>query len=428
MSFNNNSNHSKTVGEIFKVLGGGTPKTSNPDFWNGHIPWITSADLDDDFGATPRKRISKEAIQASATNLVPAGSIIVATRVGLGKLAIAPTDICFSQDCQGLIVDQKICCSKFAALQLKLRVQNFQHISRGTTISGVTKKQLLEVPFDLPPLNEQRRIVAEIEKQFTRLDAGVPTESELARAEGRDYESAKVLLQRILTERREKWNGRGKYKEPAAPDVANLPELPEGWVWANLDAIAEVKGGITKDSKRNHTPSSRLVPYLRVANVQRGYIDLSEVKEIEADEEIIKVLSLQRGDILFNEGGDRDKLGRGWVWNEEIPECIHQNHVFRARVFAQAVNPKFVSWYGNTFGQQFFFDEGKHTTNLASISMTKLKGLPIPLPSFAEQERIVAEIERRLSMVDELEATITANLQRALRLRKGILEQAFNSQ
>jgi type I restriction enzyme S subunit len=181
-----------------------------------------------------------------------------------------------------------------------------------------------------------------------------------------------VLLQRILTERRAKWNGRGKYSEPAPASTRELPELPEGWVWATLDIIAEVKGGITKDAKRKHLSPARLIPYLRVANVQRGYIDLSEIKEIEATEDIIKELALKPGDILFNEGGDRDKLGRGWVWNGELPECIHQNHVFRARAFAQDMNPKLVSWYGNTFGQQFFFDEGKHTTNLASINMTKL--------------------------------------------------------
>lgn len=165
-----------------------------------------------------------------------------------------------------------------------------------------------------------------------------------------------------------------------------------------------------------------------MANVQRGYLDLSEVKEIVTTEDEIQTLALQPGDILFNEGGDRDKLGRGWVWNGELPACIHQNHVFRARSYASGLNSKYVSWYANTFGQKFFFDEGKHTTNLASISMSKLKGLPVPIPPPVEQTRIVAEVERRLSVVEELESVVSANLQRATRLRQSILQEAFTGE
>ena len=313
--------------------------------------------------------------------------------------------------------------------------------------------EIKSIAIPLPPLDEQQRIVTEIEKQFTRLETGVaslkrvqaalkryrasvlkaacegrlvPTEAELARRESRAYEPATTLLARIATQRRKSWNGRRSYKEPTSPLLGGLCTLPDGWSWSTLDALAEVKGGVTKDRKRKHTTPARVVPYLRVANVQRGYLDLSEVKEIEASEADIQELALRPGDILFNEGGDRDKLGRGWVWNDHLAECIHQNHVFRARPFDEALNPKLVSWYANTFGQKFFFDEGKHTTNLASISMSKLKGLPIPIPPPAEQHRIVAEVERRLSVIEEMEAVVAANLQRAPRLRQSILHRAFS--
>jgi type I restriction enzyme S subunit len=162
-----------------------------------------------------------------------------------------------------------------------------------------------------------------------------------------------------------------------------------------------------------------------VANVQRGYLDLKEVKEIVTTEDEIQELALKPGDILFNEGGDRDKLGRGWVWNGELPECIHQNHVFRARPYVKELNPKLISWYANTFGQQFFFDEGKHTTNLASISMTKLKGLPVAIPPLAEQARIVVEVERRLSVLEKLNAVASASVKRSTRLKQSILQDAF---
>src|SRR5207249_7447078 len=103
----------------------------------------------------------------------------------------------------------------------------------------------------------------------------------------------------------------------------------------------------------------------------------------------------------------------GWIWSGELPECIHQNHVFRARLPSSALDPKFISWYANSFGQQFFFAEGKHTTNLASISMTRLKRLPIPIPPTAEQRRVVDEVERTFSVMEELETATIADLQRA---------------
>jgi restriction endonuclease S subunit len=323
----------------------------------------------------------------------------------------------------------------------------------GSTFEAVSGETLRSHEIPVAPLEEQRAIVAEIEKQFTRLDAGVaalrrmqanlkryrasvlkaacegklvPTEAELARKEGRTYETGEQLLQRILVERRKNWKGRGKYIEPSAPESTGLMPLPDGWVWTTLGSVTSIQGGIAKDQKRKHDAPARFVPYLRVANVQRGYLDLSEIKELSVTEAEVEELRLVPGDLLFNEGGDRDKLGRGWIWNGEIPECIHQNHVFRARLMKDSLHPKFVSWYANSFGQKFFFDEGKHTTNLASISMSKLRALPLPIPPPAEQARIIAEVERRLSVVDELDRTVSANLRRAIGLRKSVLQRAFS--
>ena len=124
--------------------------------------------------------------------------------------------------------------------------------------------------------------------------------------------------------------------------------------------------------------------------------------------------------------GYRDKLGRGWVWKGEVEECIHQNHVFRARLLPGGVMPEIVSWWGNSFGQDFFSRFGKQTTNLASINLAVLSQFPIPIPPLAEQRRIVAEVERRLSVARQAEAAVEASLARAERLRQSILKQAFS--
>ena len=324
----------------------------------------------------------------------------------------------------------------------------------GGSLMRVKASTVEDLPLPLPNVDEQRRIVAEIERQFSRLDeavanlkrvkanlkrceAGVlkaavegrlvPTEAEVALREGRSYESGIQLLDRVLQERRRTWIGKGTYSNPERPEVRRLPPLPEGWAWARLEAVAALKGGITVDKKRRD-PTARPVAYLRVANVQRGYLDLEEVKQIEAPQADIDELRLRPGDILFNEGGDRDKLGRGWIWESQIAECIHQNHVFRARPFLPDVSGKLVSWWGNTFGKDYFLREGKQTTNLASINMTKLSAFPVPLPPQAEQQRIVAEVDRRLSIVREVEAEVDANLKRAQALRQAVLARAFSDE
>lgn len=327
-----------------------------------------------------------------------------------------------------------------------------------------------EIQLPLAPSGEQRRIVAEIEKQFTRLDAAVAalkrvqanlkryrasvlkaacegrlvlTEAELAGAEGKTFETGDQLLARTIRRGRERWEAeqlarmvalnrrpendrwKARYRKASGPDPLSLPAVPAGWAWASLGQIAELQGGITKGQRRQSVESVRRVPYLRVANVQRGFLDLTEIKEIEATENEISQLLLKSGDVLFNEGGDRDKLGRGWIWDGQIPECIHQNHVFRARPLVDEIQPRFLSWYGNTLGQRYFLAQGKQTTNLASINLTKLSALPVPLPPPGEQRRIVMEVDRRFSLLDSVELATRLSLERANRLRQAILRQAF---
>ena len=182
-------------------------------------------------------------------------------------------------------------------------------VQSGATRQALTKDKILNLAVPVPPIATQHQIVAEIEKQFSRLDETVanlkrvkanlkryraavlkaavegrlvPTEADLARCEGRKYETGAQLLARILAERRAVWEKQAspgrkkKYVEPQPPDTSTLPELPEGWAWTRLDAIASLKGGITVDKNRKDA-TARFVPYLRVANVQRGYLDLSEV-------------------------------------------------------------------------------------------------------------------------------------------------------
>lgn len=201
--------------------------------------------------------------------------------------------------------------------------------------------------------------------------------------------------------------------------------LPPGWRRILLRDLGEIVGGLTKGKKRRPDDVLQPVPYLRVANVQRGWLDLGEVKLIDATAAEVSALQLRHGDVLFNEGGDRDKLGRGAIWRDELPLCIHQNHVFRLRV-REGADPQFVSAYGNSSeAQQYFLGSGKQTTNLASINISTLGALPVYLPPLNEQRRIVAKLEAlqaRSRRAREALDTVPALLEK---LRQSILAAAF---
>jgi len=160
----------------------------------------------------------------------------------------------------------------------------------------------------------------------------------------------------------------------------------------------------------------REVPYIRVANVQAGRLDLSEVKETKASENEIEAFALRPGDILLTEGGDFDKLGRGCLWMGEVEPCIHQNHVFRVRPDPGRLNSHFFTQYlQSAAAKQYFLRCAKRTTNLASINLTQLKKLPVPLVSLAEQERFSQEVDEVLKCVEidgrETSARLVASLQ-----------------
>ena len=428
-----------TVEILCEIVGGGTPSTQKKEYWDGDIPWISSADIHGLKDIRPRKSINEQSISASATNLVPRGSIIVVTRVGLGKVALVPEPLCFSQDSHGLVFDDSETYSVYLAYYLSQAVQRFRHEGRGTTINGVTKGQLRDLLVLLPPLLEQHRIVAEVEKQFTRLDASVavlkraranlkryrasvlkgacegklvPTEAELSQAEGRDYEPAAALLERIHAERRAHWESqekrRGKYKEPGAPDTSDLPELPEGWVWAASASLTHNFDGLRVPVRAEDRASRQgQYPYYGAS----GIID--EVNDYLFDGTFLLIaedganLLARATPIAFM------ATGRFWVNNHA--------HVVKA---VGELSLNYLGIYMNSV------DLHRYVTGTAQPKLTQaaLNRLPTPLPPLPEQQRIVAEVERRLSVIQQAEDTVEASLKRAERLRQSILKQAFSGQ
>lgn len=349
-----------------------------------------------------------------------------------------------------IVPDERRLRLRFLGYLLPAYLELINRHTSSVTVKHLSSRTLQALPLPVPSVEVQDAIVARIDDLFADIDDG---ELALARtrvdletyrkallkaavlgeltAEWRlanpPIETGHDLLSRILADHRAFWEATPKgqkkrYSEPASPSVHELPALPDGWTWATLQQIAFISGGAAVDQKRK--PREPLeVPYLRVANVQRGRLDLGVIKTITIEASSLNGLRLRDGDLLLNEGGDRDKVGRGWVWRSELPVCVHQNHVFKARPATAIVRSELVSAYLNEMGRGFFIDESKQTTNLASISLTKVSLAPVPIPPAAEAAVILDRIrEYHPSILDD---TIETAAQASVDLRQSILAAAF---
>jgi len=342
-----------------------------------------------------------------------------------------------------------------AYLGYLVETMRVQHLVTDGHVGSTNQQELprsfvedLLVP--LPPLAEQRRIVARIDTLYAEIAEGeaalaaarkgldnfrrallkAAVTGELTkdwRADNPVTETGHHVLTRIAKHRASEGAQKARARRATGTkplDNSALPELPEGWAWASLGEIGEIVGGATVDKKRKPTDPVT-VPYLRVANVQRGHVDLSKVKSITVERASAEKLRLIAGDLLLNEGGDRDKIGRGWVWDGTVPDMIHQNHVFRVRLHGDSSNPFFVSHYANEMGRRFFIEGGKQTTNLASISLSKVSMLPVPIPPPAEAAEILRRVSDALAAAADVLAVFDAEAADAARLKQSILKAAF---
>lgn len=164
-----------------------------------------------------------------------------------------------------------------------------------------------------------------------------------------------------------------------------------------LEDVAKIQTGVAKNSKLAGDMIE--VPYLRVANVQDGYLDLTEVKTLQLEQSRLERFMLQDEDVLVNEGGDFDKLGRGFIWRNQISPCVHQNHVFVVRTKQSKLLPMFFNYLsGSQHGKQYYLGCAKQTTNLASLNSSQLRKFPVILPS-VEEQKIICEIIGSIDIV-----------------------------
>lgn len=266
-------------------------------------------------------------------------------------------------------------------------------ISEGSTNrSRIDPEQFLDIEVELPPLDEQRRIV----KAVAVAEQAVAAHERYASAAFTALRAAREAL--LFTE-------------------GDWEDLPPGWELRRLDEVADIRAGITKGRKVQRPLTE--VPFIRAANVQDGFLDLSEVKTLAVTAAERERFRVQADDILMIEGGNAEHVGRGWLW-EGQEEAVCQNHVFRVRVTTGAVIPRFLAYaIGASPARAYCYDAAKKTTNLASISKSQISELAVPVPPVSVQ----ADVVRKLDALRRVGVAELRHARRLTRFRAALIEE-----
>lgn len=335
----------------------------------------------------------------------------------LGHVAELTVPAVTNQAILGLTFNKKVI-PRYAFWQLKAIQPYVVETASSNTQDNLNAEKVRNLPFIYPLLTEQERIVNFLDEQTGRIDALIAEKEVLI---NKLYEQEYSRATRLMTKGLE----RG-----ATLQTTSFPELgsiPTHWVVKRLKFLGDVRSGIAK-GKDHGERDTVLLPYLRVANVQDGYVDLTEVFEIEVGAHEVERFLLKKGDVLMNEGGDNDKLGRGTVWEGQIDPCVHQNHVFAVRLFAPSLAEWVARFTSTDAARTYFFLRSKQSTNLASINQSNVRELPVPMPPEKERNAILEELRRTTIATADLVAHVKEHITRLREYRSSLISAAVTGQ
>jgi type I restriction enzyme S subunit len=361
----------------------------------GQFDWSSFIRVPADSAITAVYRLQPEDVLFNNTN-----STDLVGKTALFKGYDEP--VVFSNHFTRLRTIPELLAPNFLALWLQAQWQQrlFANIcNRWIGQSAVQRDKLLALEIPLPPLSEQQRIAAILAEQLAAVDRA------RAAAKAR-LEAAKALPAAYLRA------------------VFNSPEAQQ-WPRKRLEEVGDIVSGVTLGRKLNGA-LTRSIPYLRVANVKDGYLDLSDIYQLEATEAEIEKCQLKWGDLLLTEGGDPDKLGRGTFWEEQISECIHQNHIFRVRFDLTEFSPQFISaQVSSSYGKAYFLAHAKQTTGIATINQKVLAAFPLMTPPLPTQKRIAVHLSEQIAAVERASKALEEELAAINALPAALLREAF---
>lgn len=454
---------------ITKIIGGGTPSKNNKKYWEGEIPWLTIKDMRSRRPADTMDHITQDAVDGSATNLIPADTVIMATRVGLGKVVRVPYDTTINQDLKALITPPELD-KAYLEYWLVSRAQFLESIGSGTTVKGIRLEQIRELDFPIAPLEQQKRIVAKIEELFSHIDAGIAALNK-AKQLLKQYRQS-VLKAAVTGELTKEWREdnqeidmnsvcdelttqrlntyadaclnakKEKCKKPrrpsnidekieAHPDAKDyVLDLPNGWGSRPLsyvsdnyaDSIVDGPFGASINVKKDYLEEG--VPVIRMVNI-RPFKFVRENRKFITEKKFsgLERHKIKSGDVLFAKVGAT--IGDCCIYPEGEPEAmLSTTGSCRITVDPKVYNSEFLVVVLNAYRNIF----RNITSQVAQpfLNMKTIKSVPLPIPSISEQVEIVAKVNEKFESISRLEAELNIQLVKAEKNKQSVLASAFS--
>ena len=322
------------------------------------------------------------------TKVAQEGDILISVRAPIGAMNIAICECCIGRGLAALTVKKDVCERKYLWYALSNKVEELNAKGTGSTFKAINKKILEETEIPLPPLDEQRKIAAVLDKV-----------SDLIARRRQQLDKLDEMV-------------KARFVEMFKDASTNTRQLSE---------IAQITGGLTKNSKR---ASLKLqFPYLRVANVFFNRLELKEVPKIGVTENEIEKTLLQKGDLLFVEGnGSIDQIGRVAIWDDSIKPCLHQNHLIKVRFNFEKVNPSYALFYFmSESGRMQITSKSVSTSGLNTLSVKKIESLNLPVPPIDLQNQFAAFVEQ----TEKTKTVISHSLEKLETLKKALMQDYF---
>lgn len=396
------------IGALVKCLvNGGTPPTDIPKYWNGTIPWITGADFTTSGVSEFRRFVTMEAVEATATNIIPGGELLLVTRTGVGKLAIAPCDIAISQDITGVVPDRDQVSVEFLYHRMRQGVEDLKKLNQGTSINGIVRRDLVEYAIELPPLPQQQHIA----KILSTVDEAIEqTEALIAKTQ-----QIKAGLMHDLFTRGVTKDGQLRPPREEAPHLykeSPLGWIPKEWEFDSIGSQFSIQLGkmLNKLAKTGRFSA----PYVGNRAIQWDKVDLAGLEEMDFTPSEREKFRLQPGDLLVCEGGE---VGRTAMWRGEIDECYYQKALHRLRPLTSRILNEYMLRFMRFACDSGMFRVFTSQSSIAHLTQEKLSTIRVLLPRIQEQEQIAYLIET----VDGDIETEQTSLSKQLKIKQGLM-------
>ncbi|RCW67725.1 type I restriction enzyme S subunit [Marinobacter nauticus] len=389
---------------ILRIVGGGTPSKSKPEYYQGEIPWMSVKDMNKHVLQDTADHISQAAVDNSSTNVIPAGTPIVATRMSLGKIVVADFDSAINQDLKALFLPAEVH-RDYLVYWYRSVARKIEQMGTGTTVKGIRLEALKGLDFALPPLAEQKVIADKLDTLLAQVENTKARLERIPQILKRFRQS--VLAAAVSGRLTEEWRGSSDLIGWEAGELGRFVEKPR-------------YGSSAKSQKSGD------VPVLRMGNLQDGKLDWADLVYTSDLEEIEKY-RLETGDVLFNRTNSPELVGKTSIFRGER-EAIYAGYLIKIKCLP-GLNPEFLNYQLNSPKAKDYCKAVKSDgVSQSNINAKKLAAYPLHCPPPEEQAEIVRQVDQLFAHADRIEQQVNNALARVNNLTQSILAKAFRGE